>query len=378
MEREDAYAAAGVHVGIEAQASRIMFEASRQTWKNRKGLIGDIINPFADFAGLRMVSVESLPQGSYMSVGFDTAGTKVEIAERVGKHDTIAFDLLAMVCDDAVLRGGEPVLVGTNLDLSSLGSDERYLPVIRELATGYVAAANAAGVAIINGEIAQMGKLVSGWDNFPYHWGASCVWFGKKENLFTGREVEVGDAVVMLKDNGFRTNGLTLARTIFAKKYGEEWHKQLFDDSTLGMHVLTPSTIYSCFVTHLNGTFDREGVSKLHGVVHITGGGIPEKLQRVLKPSGFGANLSNLFSPAHIVTHCQEVGEVSDKDAYGAWHMGQGMGLITPQPDIVLKEAQAFGIEARVAGHIVSKPGIRLVSKGAASPGEDLVYHSEA
>jgi phosphoribosylaminoimidazole (AIR) synthetase len=133
-------------VDVEAKASRIMFDASKKTFKNRQGLIGELVMPFQDFAALKMISIERLPRGSFLSMCFDTAGTKVEIAQRVGKDNTIAFDLFAMVCDDAVARGGEPILFGSNLDIKSLGSDDRFLPIIRQLAAGYVGAAKEADV----------------------------------------------------------------------------------------------------------------------------------------------------------------------------------------------------------------------------------------
>ena len=370
----NAYAKAGVDVDIEAQASRIMYEASKQTFENRDGRIGAVVTPFDDFAGLKMISIENLPRGSFMSVGFDTAGTKVEIAQRVGKHDTIAFDLFAMVCDDAVLRGGEPILVGTNLDIKSLGTDEKYLPIIRELAVGYVDAAREANVAIINGEIAQMGTLVSGWGEFPYHWGAACVWVARKEKLFTGAEIKKGDAVVVLRENGFRANGWSLVRSVFQKAHGEEWHNFKHGASTLGLLALTPSTIYSRFVVGLHGGFESEGACDIHGVAHITGGGIPEKLMRVLRRSGLGANLPNLFEPPEIVSHCQKLGSISDRDAYRAWNMGQGMMLITPEPDKVLAEAKAYGMEAQIAGEITGEPNITITSKGVESTGQRIVF----
>ncbi|MEK7557178.1 MAG: AIR synthase related protein, partial [Patescibacteria group bacterium] len=230
----NAYALAGVDVDVEAEASRIMYEASKKTFENRTGLIGEITAPFDDFAALKMVAVDSLPEGSFFSVGFDTAGTKVEIAQRVGKHDTIAFDLFAMVCDDALIRGGEPVLVGSNLDIKTLGTDERFLPIMRELAEGYVAAAREANVAVINGEIAQMGSLIAGYSDFPYHWGAACVWFARKDRLLTGAEIQAGDAVVVLQEHGFRANGCSLVHKIFRYVHGEEWHTTPHAGSTLG------------------------------------------------------------------------------------------------------------------------------------------------
>lgn len=372
--KPNAYALAGVDVDIEAEASRLMYEASKETWKNREGLLGEIVMPFDDFAGIKMISAANLPEGTFFSVGFDTAGTKVEIAERVGIHDTIAFDLFAMVCDDAVLRGGEPVLVGTNLDIKSLGTDERYLPVIRELAKGYVAAANEANVAIVNGEIAQMGSLMTGHGDFPYHWGAACVWFARKEKLFTGTEIKPGDKVVMLREHGFRANGWSLVRKIFREAHGDDWHEAPFQESTLGIAALTPSVIYSRAVVAMHGGFATEGSCKVHGVAHITGGGVPEKMARVLRPSGLGAKLDNLFDPPEVMAYAQRTGKVSDYDAYRAWNMGQGMAVITPEPEKVIEEARKFGIEAKVAGEITRKQGVTLVSKGTESRGQVIDF----
>jgi len=346
----NAYARVGVDVDIEAEASRIMYEASKKTFKNRKGLIGDIIAPFDDFAGLKMVAMGGLPKDAYFSVGFDTAGTKVEIAQRVGVHDTIAFDLFAMVCDDALIRGGEPILTGSNLDIKSLGRDKRFLPIVRELARGYVAAANEANVAIINGEIAQMGSLMTGHGDFPYHWGAACVWVARKNKILTGSEIRNGDAIVVLKEDGFRTNGLTLVRNILETKHGKK--------------VLTPSRIYSKAVVSMYGGFDSPGTCKISGVAHITGGGVPEKIARVLRPSGLGAHLDNLFDPPKIMSYCQEIGGISDEDAYRAWNMGQGLAIITPEPDRVISHAKKFGIVGRCAGEIVKDGAITIASKG--------------
>ncbi|HEV3244976.1 MAG TPA: AIR synthase-related protein [Candidatus Paceibacterota bacterium] len=372
--RPNAYARAGVDVDVEAKASRIMYEASKKTFRNRQGKIGEIVMPFRDFAALKMVSVEGLPRGSYLSMGFDTAGTKVEIAQRVGKHDTIAFDLFAMVCDDALVRGGEPILVGSNLDLASLGTDVRFLPIVRELARGYVAAAKEAGVAVINGEIAQMGKLVGGHGDFPYHWGAACIWVARKDRIFTGEEIKRGDTVVVLREKGFRTNGLTLARSVFERTYGKAWHARRFRNSTIGLHTLAPATIYSKFVTRLHGVFFGKASCEIHGIAHITGGGIPEKMLRVLRPSRLGAQLPDLFEPPAIVTHCQKLGRISDHDAYRAWNMGQGLAVITPEPEKILRAAKQYGIEACIAGEIVKGGGVTLVSRGVQKPGKALEF----
>jgi len=374
MTKKNAYALAGVDVDVEAEASRIMYEASKRTFENRKGLIGEIITPFDDFAALKMVAVENLPKGSYFSMGFDTAGTKVEIAQRVGKHDTIAFDLFAMVCDDALIRGGEPVLMGSNLDIKTLGTDDRFLPIMRELAEGYVAAAKEANVAVINGEIAQMGSLMTGHGDFPYHWGAAGVWFARKDKLLTGTEIQKGDKVVMLQEKGFRANGWSLVRKILKEAHGGEWHNVAHEGSTLGLLALTPSVIYSRSVVAMHGGFASEGSCRIHGVAHITGGGVPEKMGRVLRRSKLGVHLSNLFDPPEITQYCQKAGNISDYDAYRAWNMGQGMAIITPEPDDVIAEAKRHGIQAQIAGEITLEPTVEIISKGSEIPGKMLTF----
>lgn len=377
MNKQNAYSKAGVDVDVEAEASRIMYEASRETFKNRKGLVGEIVSPFEDFAALKMVPIGGLPEDAYLSMGFDTTGTKVEIAERVGKYDTIAHDLFAMVCDDALIRGGEPVLIGSNLDIKSLGSDDKYLPIIKELAKGYVEAAQEANVAIINGEIAQMGNLLNGYGSFPFHWGAAGIWFANKDKLLTGEEPQVGDKVIVLKEHGFRTNGLTLVRSIFEKAHGDSWHTIEHAGSTLGELTLTPSIIYSRFVVRVHGGFNTEGKVALHGVAHITGGGVPEKMERVLRRNNLGAHLTDLFEPPEIMRYCQRLGGITDHDAYRAWNMGQGMALITDNPDGVLTEAKKAGIPAQVAGEITEDSSIVLKSKGIEAPGSELVFNAD-
>jgi phosphoribosylformylglycinamidine cyclo-ligase len=97
-------------------------------------------------------------------------------------------------------------------------------------------------------------------------------------------------------------------------------------------------------------------------------------MMRVLRPSGLGAKLTDLFEPPEIMRHAQTLGKVSDRDAYRAWNMGQGMALITPEPQKVVEEMQAFGIEAKVAGTITKTPGVTLVSRGTENGGQTLSF----
>ncbi|MBI4146210.1 hypothetical protein HY489_02635 [Candidatus Woesearchaeota archaeon] len=356
----EAYAAAGVHDDLKEGASRIFYEAAKQTWENRKGRLGEVIVPTDSFSGLRAIRVGNLPKGTIMSLGFDGVGTKVELAERLGSHDTVAYDLFAMVCDDAVVRGAEPVLVGSILDVNQLnGPQKNHLNVIAQLAVGYVHAARDAGVAVINGEVAELGARVSGYSGFNYNWGAGLVWFAHEDKMITGKEVVPGDAIVALRENGFRSNGISLVRRTLRDAYGMNWETTL-EGAHLGELALTPSVIYSAAVVDMFGGVWDEPRAKLHAVAHITGGGIPEKLKRALQPSGFGATLGGLFEPPQVMKDIHDMARMSEEDAHRTWNMGNGMLLVTPQPEQVIAIAKNRGLEAKVAGEVTRQQGIRI------------------
>lgn len=369
------YSDSGVNIDLGDDVSKILYNAAKQTWINRKGRLGELIVPFDDFSGVRAIDVSNLPSGTLMNIGFDGVGTKMELAERINNHSTIAYDLFAMVCDDAVVRGAEPVLIGSILDVNLLGKNgENYIEQVKQLAVGYINAAKAANVAIVNGEVAELGNRVGGFGNFNYNWGAAVVWFAKKERMFTGREIKIGDYVVALREEGFRSNGLSLVRKIMKNNFGENWHEKTYDGKSAAEYALTPSRIYSSAIVDMFGGFEGKQKAELHGVVHVTGGGIPGKLGRVLKPSGFGAELENLFSPSEFVLEVQAIGKVSDAEAYKTWNMGQGMLVITPEPDEVESIAQKYGIESKLAGQITEDSKINILNKGVYSKNETIAF----
>jgi len=366
------YKDSGVDIELGDDASKVLYEASKKTFKFRDDNIGEIIVPFDDFSGIRAVDVSKLPKGSLMGIGFDGVGTKAEVAQRMNDHSTIAFDLLAMVCDDAIVRGAEPVLVGSVLDTASLGHGTKtFINELKEMAEGYAQAAKVANVALMNGELAELPGGVGGYgDGFKYNWCSGLVWFAKQDKMFTGDEIKLGDSIVIFQEPGFRSNGLSLVRKIFEKKHGDDWHNFEFEGNKLGKLVLTPSIIYSKAIVSMHGGFKTPGTCKIHGVAHITGGGLPGKLGRVLKASGFGAKLDNLFEPCDAMKYCQKLGKVPDEEAYKTWNMGQGLAVITPKPEKVIEEAKKFWLNAKVAGKVVKGGKIKLTMAN----GKELVF----
>ncbi|MFH1299319.1 MAG: AIR synthase-related protein, partial [Patescibacteria group bacterium] len=229
------------------------------------------------------------------------------------------------------------------LDVNSLSLD-----AVKGLAKGYIEAAKAARVAVVNGEIAELGSRVSGFGDFNYNWGASVVWFAQKDKLLTGEDIQVGDKVVTFKEKGFRSNGLSLLRKILEDNYGENWHEAELSGQKIGDLALEPSKIYCAAV------WDMLQKLEIHGVAHITGGGIPGKLGRVLARAGLGAKLTDLFEPCQLMKHVIELGGVARDEAFRTWNMGNGMVVIVKpgQEEEVVSIASEHGIETKVCGEV--------------------------
>ncbi|MFH0818968.1 MAG: AIR synthase-related protein [Patescibacteria group bacterium] len=340
------YKQAGVDIKLGDQASKILYEAAKLTWKNRKGL-GKIFSPHKSFSGIRVINVSGLPRDSVMCMGFDGIGTKVEISQRLHRYDTIAYDLLAMTCDDAVMAGGEPVLVGSVLDVNTLKGN---MNALRQLARGYVNAAKDANVAIINGELAELGHHVGGYGKFNYSWSSTVVWFAKSDRLFDGSKIKLGQALVALKEDGFRSNGISLVRKVLSKqKSNDMWQR-----------ALQPSRIYSRAVVEMFGGYDKKPKAQVSGVAHITGGGIPGKLGRVLSKAGIGAVINNPFNPPAVMKYCINKGKISLREAYHTWNMGNGMIIITSEPEKVMSIAKKHNISSKIIGETVKKTSINI------------------
>lgn len=373
-----------VNIEFGDDVSKMLYEASKQTYSNRPGMLLEYHKSFFGFRALSGAYFKDF-DNLLFNMGFDGVGTKIEISERLEDHSVVAHDLFAMVCDDAVVRGAEPIAVGSILDVRHLGqhddeqSKEYAKNAVRQLCKGYVKAAKAAGVVVVNGEVAELGDRVDGYGEFNYNWGAGVLWFAHEDRILTGREIRKNDSLVGLVEKGFRSNGITDVRKTMLEHYKSEWHNKVISDLgelSLGQLVQQPSTIYSKFVTKLTGGFDKhkEPRAKVTGVAHITGGGQPGKLMRMLEPSGLGAIIDNPIEPPPIMKHVQELGRLTDEQAYGKWHMGPGMVIATPEPDQVLIAARKHGAKAQVIGHVSQQRDIIIQNRGSIGDKEWLVF----
>lgn len=367
-----------VNIELGDDVSRMLYEASRLTHNNRPGLLVEF---HESFSGLRAIPATALKDigNTYMSLAFDGVGTKVEVSERLDDHSVVAHDLFAMVCDDAVVRGAEPVAIGSILDVRQLNDTEHTRNAVRQLGQGYVDAAKAARVVVVNGEVAELGDRVGGYGDFNYNWGAAVLWFAHRERMLTGHQIQPGDSLVGLAEHGFRSNGITDVRKAMLEHYGPEWQQVVvteLGELSLGRLVQKPSIIYSGFVSELTGGYDieKEPKARVTGVAHITGGGQPSKLGRMLEPSGLGVTIDNPIAPPQVMLEMQRLRKFPDEKAYGKWHMGPGMVIATPESEKVLALAETEGVAAQAIGQVTDEPGIRIRNRGAAQDVEWLTF----
>jgi len=350
------YKNAGVDIHLGDACSKIMSSAADKTFANRKG--SSAVIRILEKKGLhRIITVSA--GGLKLMLNSDGIGTKVEFAERTGKHDTMAYDLFAMLCDDAVRYGAEPVALSNVLDVNALDRE-----TIRGLAKGMVKAAKDAGIAVVAGEIAELGVRVGGYGKNNYNWGGTVLSVVRKE--ISGLEIKAGSSVVGLEEKGFRSNGISLVRKIMKRAYGKDWHGQKKGGRTLGALALTPSRIYTRAALEM--------LEDAQGIAHITGGGIPGKLGRLLATQKLGADITDPFPPCAMMLLCQKLGGVEDAEAYKVWNMGQGMLIMTCRPEKIVSIAAKFKIRAKVIGKITASSGLNITSRGYYSRGKRLPF----
>ncbi len=351
------YKQAGVDIAMADKCSKIAYEAAKSTFDVRKGMIGKPIMLEGGFAG-------ALDFGDfYLVQNCDGVGTKIAVAEQTGKFDTLGYDLLAMVADDAVCIGAETVAITNTIDTNRV-SDK----VVKGLMKGLMKACKEQKVVIPGGEIAELSDTMNG-----NSWNATALGIVEKRKYLTGKSIKPGDKIIGLKSRGFRSNGFSLVRYVLEKGLGKNWAGKLFSgETTWGEAVLTPSLIYSSALLDLLGRYGEKRMCSIKALAHVTGGGIPGNISRIT--GQYGAVLDNLFDPHKMMLELQKMGKVADKEAYKSWNMGIGMIIISNEFGKIEKLMDQHKIDARIIGEISKEKGVKLVSKGYSSAGKTLKF----
>lgn len=345
------YKQAGVDIEQGDKASSAAYRNAKTTFSSRAGMIGEPYTLEGGFSG-------ALDMGDFLLVqNDDGVGTKMEIAERMNRYDTLGEDLCAMVADDALCVGAEVLSLTNTIDVPKVDAE-----AIDALTQGLAKICAKQKIVIPGGEIAELSQALHGMV-----WNATAVGIVKKENYITGEKVAEGDVIIGLKGRVLRSNGTSLARKICEKAFGPDWHNTEWKDGiSWGKILLTPSKVYHRLVLDtVLGDFNGNRPFDVHGIVHITGGGIPGNVPRVLK-KGLGARFENLHAPHPALVDLKNIGNVQESECYRTWHCGTALMLIvSPNDAAAVCEAlnHADGeVDARVVGTITQKNSIEIVS----------------
>jgi phosphoribosylformylglycinamidine cyclo-ligase len=280
-----------------------------------------------------------------MVSGTDGVGTKLKLAFRLKKHDTIGIDLVAMSVNDILVSGAEPAFF---LDYFACGKLD--VNVAADVVKGIAEGCHQAGCALIGGETAEMPGM---YDPNEYDLAGFAVGLVDKHAIIDGSTIAAGDAVVGLASSGCHSNGYTLVRKVVATSSSDLFEK--FDESrTLGEALLEPTRIY---VKPVLATMAKVAVK---GLAHVTGGGLTENVPRVL-PGALGARLEMATWPRPaIFDWLKKMGDIEEAEMHRTFNCGIGMAMIVAKRDATaaIDVLSASGVQAYEIGEIVKRePG---------------------
>jgi phosphoribosylformylglycinamidine cyclo-ligase len=311
------YKTAGVDIDEGARAVDAIKTAVRETYTPE--VIGDL----GGFGGLFSAAALRDMDDPVLVSGTDGVGTKLELAKRLGKHDTVGIDLVAMCANDIVTCGARPLFF---LDYLAIGKLEAGFAA--EVVGGIAEGCKQAGCALVGGEMAEHPGVMTAGD---YDLSGFCVGAVERSAMIGPQLVRDGDVILGLPSSGLHSNGYSLVRKAYADGLTDEQlaGNRLADGRPVGEALLAPTRIY---VKPLLAALEA-GLG-IHAAAHITGGGISENLNRAL-PAGLDAHvtLGTWRVPAIIEEVADATGLELD-DLLRTFNMGIGMALIVA-PDAV-------------------------------------------
>ncbi len=267
----------------------------------------------------------------------DGVGTKLKVAQEFGVHDTVGIDLVAMNVNDVITTGADPLFF---LDYIATGKLE--MEVLKRVIDGIVEGCRRGEVLLVGGETAEMPGF---YPEGVYDLAGFCVGVCERSEVITGEEIKPGDRLVGIKSSGFHSNGFSLIRKVL-KDRGISYGDFVEDlGRKVGEVLLEPTKIYT---PHIKGL--KKEV-KLKGIAHITGGGIPENLVRIL-PKGVRAVVEKRLIPENpVFKWLQRLGCIEEREMFRTFNMGVGMIVVVEEGE----EGKALSVlkgEGFPLGHV--------------------------
>jgi phosphoribosylformylglycinamidine cyclo-ligase len=336
------YAAAGVRESGEVLGGLLGWV--KRTLAFREGIGA----PCVDLG--HYASVLDLGHGMGLAISTDGVGSKVLIAEMLGRYDTIGIDCVAMNVNDVLCVGAEPLAMVDYVAVRVAQPE-----VLEAIGRGLHEGARQAGVTIPGGELAQLPEIITGHGDTGVDLTGTAVGIVPLDRLILGREIAPGDVLLGLASSGIHSNGVTLARRLFFDLAGWaiERHVPEFG-RTLGEELLEPTRIYVPEVMAML----RAGLP-LRGLAHLTSGGFLN-LARLEAPIGYEIDFLPETPPVFVLL--QRLGEVADAEMYRVFNMGIGFCIVLPESavDAAIVIAREHGVACHRLGTAVADPERRV------------------
>ena len=323
--------------GVDIDAGNALVDRIKPHAK--RTLRPEVLGGLGGFGALFEIPLDRYSQPVLVS-GTDGVGTKLKLAMQMGKHDTIGIDLVAMCVNDLVVAGAEPLFF---LDYYATG--QLNVDAAADVVKGIADGCELSGCALTGGETAEMPGMYEGDD---YDLAGFCVGIVDKPKVIDGSKVAAGDVLIGLTSSGPHSNGYSLIRKVLEVS-GADLNSD-FHGQPLGEVLLTPTRIYVKSLLKLFAELD------VHALAHITGGGLPENLPRVMAEGTRAVIDASSWQRPAIFDWLQEQGNINDSEMYRTFNNGIGMVVVVAEAEAeralqVLKEA---GEGASIIGHIES------------------------
>lgn len=301
------YKESGVNIDKANEANKAMSESVRSTWGS------EVLSDVGHFGGLF-----KMPEGYKDPVlvsSMDGVGTKLLVAQMVGRFDTIGQDLVNHCVNDILVQGGTPLFFLDYLATGSLNPAK-----VSEMVGGLSLACKANGCALIGGETAEMPGLYQGED---FDLAGTIVGIVERKEIIDGSEIRPGDTIFALPSNGLHTNGYSLVRQVIFEKLGMS-----VDDHVDEFGCTVGDELLKIHLSYLEPVSQLRTSVGVKGLAHITGGGVIENLPRIL-PAGCGAKMERGTWPVPpVFEFLRKNGGVNEQEMFRVFNMGLGMLIV--------------------------------------------------
>ncbi len=326
-----AYGASGVN--IDAKMNALSRAKKKISATHTAGVIGD----FGSFGGL----FQSPGKDHLLVSSADGVGTKLKVAVRAGRHDTVGQDIVNHCVNDILVQGASPLFF---LDYIGLGKIDQS--VMAQLIDGLCKACRENNCALIGGETAELPDL---YPDGEYDLVGTIVGAVPKKKLVTGADIKPGDALIGLPSSGLHTNGYSLARAVVFRKAQLEC-----DDTFPGTKQSVADVLLAVHRSYLKPVQALMKKVNIRGMAHITGGGFPDNLPRILPKNVNAVVDTSTWTPPAVFQFIQDAGNVRTDEMYRVFNMGIGYVIAVRPRDLTraLTTLRTAGETPTLIGHV--------------------------